>query len=127
MKKYWIVSIVIVMTIVPNLLSAQEKEIPFFDKKGNVRIQTTEMDALADTIAVVNHRADDVVWSRRVYRIIDMRDKQNYQLYFPVVANEQNRSLFRVILDAALNDSLRAYDKVPREIGPLYKNVINKD
>jgi gliding motility associated protien GldN len=127
MKKYWIVSFLIFQSVSFNILQAQLTPVPFFEKNGTEAIQTTAMNALADTIAVVNHRADDVVWSRKVYRIIDMRDKQNYQLYFPVVANEQYRSLFRLILDAALNDSLRAYDKVPREIGPLYKNIIEKD
>jgi gliding motility associated protien GldN len=121
MKKYWIVSIVIVMTIVPNLLSAQEKEIPFFDKKGNVRIQTTEMDALADTIAVVNHRADDIVWSKIVYRIIDMRDKQNYQLYFPMRPNDQYKSLFRLMLDAICK-GVPVYKRNPREIVPSFND-----
>jgi gliding motility associated protien GldN len=127
MKKYWIVSFLLFQSVLFNVLQAQLTPVPFFNRNGTEAIQTTAMNALADTIAVVNHRADDIVWSRKVYRIIDMRDKQNYQLYFPVVANEQYRSLFRLILDAALNDSLRAYDKVPREIGPLYKNVIEKD
>ncbi|MDD4993449.1 MAG: gliding motility protein GldN [Paludibacter sp.] len=127
MKKYWIVSFLIFQSVSFNILQAQLTPVPFFNKNGTEAIQTTAMNALADTIAVVNHRADDIVWSRKVYRIIDMRDKQNYQLYFPVVANEQSRSLFRLILDAALNDSLRAYDKVPREISPLYNNVIERD
>src|ERR1035437_9299125 len=123
MKKYWIVSIVIVMTIVPNLLSAQEKEIPFFDKKGNVRIQTTEMNALADTIAVVNHRADDIVWSRIVYRVIDMREKQNYQLYFPLRSNDEYKSLFKLMLDAICN-GVNVYSKDARDLRPSFNNVL---
>jgi len=126
MKKYWIVSIVIFQSFFLNILEAQINQMPFFEKNGNIALQTTAMNALADTIAVVNHRWDDVVWSRVVYRIIDMRDKQNYQLYFPVVPNEQYQSLFRLILNAAINDTLRAYDKVPRRIEPIMR-PIDKD
>ena len=97
MKKYWIVALITALSLGSSLLKAQEKSLPFFDKKGAVRIQTTELDGLADTIAVINHRADDIVWSRVVYRIIDMRDKQNYQLYFPVRPNDEYHSLFRIM------------------------------
>ena len=127
MKKYWIVSLVITISFFYNYVEAQETQMPFFEKNGTVAIQTTELNSLADTISVINHRADDIVWSRIVYRIIDMRDKQNYQLYFPVIPNEQYKSLFRVMLDATIKDSLKAYDKIERDIQPLYKRVLSKD
>jgi gliding motility associated protien GldN len=123
MKKYLIVSLVIILTIVPSLIKAQINQVPFFDSKGNVRIQTTEMDALADTIAKVYHRADDIVWSRVVYRVIDMREKQNYQLYFPMRASEEYRSLFRVMLDAICN-GIPVYKKNPREIKPAFSDSV---
>jgi len=106
MKKYWIITCVIFIFISSHSVSAQSKLNSFFEKNGTVSLQTTALDSLADTLAVVNHRTDDVVWSRIVYRIIDMRDKQNYQLYFPMVPNDEYRSLFRVILDADVNGSL---------------------
>jgi gliding motility associated protien GldN len=127
MKKTWIVTIVIFASVLVNSVSGQSKLNPFFEKNGTVSLQTAELDSLADTIAIVNHRTDDVVWSRIVYRIIDMRDKQNYQLYFPVVPNEQNKSLFRLIVDAVVNDTLKAYGKVEREMEPLYKTILPKD
>ena len=126
MKKYLIVSLVITISFFSNYVGAQETQLPFFNKDGTVAIQTTAMNAMADTIAVVNHRYDDIVFSRMVYRIIDMRDKQNYQLYFPVLPNEEYRSLFRVIMDAAIKDSLKAYEKVERDIKPNTK-VLSKD
>ena len=127
MKKYLIVSLVITISFFSNYVAAQQTELPFFEKNGTVALQTTSMNSMADTIAVMNHRYDDVVWSRTVYRIIDMRDKQNYQLYFPVIPNAEYRSLFRVIMDAAINDSLRAYEKVERDIQPKYDHVLSKD
>ena len=123
MKKYWIVFLVFVITLIPDLLLSQQKQMPFFDKKGNIRIQTTEMNALADTIAVVNHRADDVVWSRIVYKIIDMREKQNYQLYFPMRANDEYKSLFRLMLDAICK-GVSVYRRNPRDIVPSFSDSV---
>lgn len=123
MKKYWIVSLTISLFFISNLVTAQLNQVPFFDSKGAVRIQTTEMDELADTIAVVNHRADDVVWSHIVYRIIDMRDKQNYQLYFPVRANDEYQSLFHLMLNAVCN-GVNFYKKDPRELKPSFNETL---
>lgn len=123
MKKYLIVSLIISLFFVSNLVTAQVNQVPFFDSKGAVRIQTAEMDALADTIAVVNHRADDIVWSRIVYRVIDMREKQNYQLYFPLRSNDEYKSLFKLMLDAICN-GVNVYSKDARDLRPSFNNVL---
>ena len=122
MKKYSILLVIISLFVISNKLCAQ-KPLQFFDEIGTVKLQTAEMDALADTIAVVNHRWDDIVWSRVVYRVIDMREKQNFQLYFPTRPNEQYRSLFRVMLDAVAN-GINVYKRDPRDIKPSWKDVL---
>jgi len=89
--------------------SAQHQINSFFDSKGAVRLETQELDRAADTLVSVFHRADDVVWSRVVYRMIDMRYKQNYQLYFPTNPEDpQYKSLFQVMLEA-MTDTLHTY------------------
>jgi gliding motility associated protien GldN len=108
--------------VVSNKTNAQ-KTLQFFDEIGVEKLQTAEMDAMADTIAVVNHRWDDIAWSRTVYRVIDMRDKQNFQLYFPTRPNDQYRSLFRVMLDAVAN-GINVYKRDPRDIKPSWKDVL---
>jgi len=123
MKKYLIVSLIISLFFVSNLVTAQVNQVPFFDSKGAVRIQTAEMNALSDTIAIVNHRADDIVWSRIVYRVIDMREKQNYQLYFPLRANDDYKSLFKLMLDAVCA-GVNVYRKDPRDLRPSFKNAL---
>jgi gliding motility associated protien GldN len=123
MKKYWIISLVLFISIIPGVLTAQVKQMPFFDSKGVIRIQTNELDALADTIAVVNHRADDIVWSRVVYRVLDLREKQNYQLYFPTRPNDEYRSLFRLMLEAVANGA-PVYRRNPREIKPSFTDSV---
>lgn len=128
MKKLNLIYVFVSFTI--SIISAQTKEevLPFFDKTGRVAIQTTEMKSLADTIAVVNHRRDDIVWSRIVYRILDMREKQNSQVYFPITPTEKYKSLFRVMLEATVNDTLKPYEKKEFDIQPAWdKEPICKD
>ncbi len=92
-------------------VSAQHKINSFFEKNGTVRLETQELVDSSDSLASIFHRADDVVWSRVVYRIIDMRYKQNYQLYFPTNADDpQYRNMLKVICDAII-EGLPVYAK----------------
>jgi len=113
-------------------MNAQHQINSFFDPKGAVRLETQELDSASGALASVFHRADDVVWSRVVYRIIDMRYKQNYQLYFPTNSDDpQYRSLFKVMLDAIV-DGMEVYEKAgdgvdikPHfEFGPMPKTQV---
>jgi len=100
---------------------AQHQVISFFDEMGSARIQTEEFSKAHDTIVMVDHRIDDVIWARYVYRIIDMRYKQNYQLYFPTKSDDSDyRNLFKVITDAVV-DGLPIYEKNNETIKPDFK------
>ena len=100
---------------------AQHKVISFFDEVGSARIQTEEYSEAHDTIVMVEHRWDDVIWSRYVYRIIDMRYKQNYQLYFPTKSDDIDyRNLFKVITDAVV-DGMPIYERNAETIKPDFK------
>ena len=56
-------------------------------------------------------READVFWSKRVWRIIDMREKVNHPLYYPVEEINDRKNLFDVIRQALLVDgSITAYD-----------------
>jgi gliding motility associated protien GldN len=109
------------------VLNTKEKPLPFFTENGNIAIHTEQMDALADTIAVINHREDDIVWSRIVYRVVDMREKQNNQLYYPVVPNNKYKSLFRLMLESHALEGVQAYNKKDGDIQPDYNSKFNKD
>lgn len=126
MKKYSIVLFILsfFLSASPIVLS-QETAQPFFNAKGGMAMQTTQMDALADTIAVINHRADDIAWWRIIYKVIDLRDKQNYQLYYPLRPNEQYKSLFRLVLDA-IADGLPVYRRNAREVRPTFNEKIDE-
>lgn len=117
--------IVIIFALVGlNTIHAQYQVNSFFDDMGIVRLETQELSEAADTLVSVFHRADDVVWSRVVYRIVDMRFKQNFQLYNPVSSEDpQFKSLFLVMLNA-IKDGMDVYEK-SSDIGDIkpYFNI----
>ncbi len=123
MKKYSLIFAALVVSLFLGTLKGQDTNSSFFDEIGNIRLQTHELDALADTIAIVNHRAEDIVWSRIVYRVIDMRDKQNYQLYFPTRPTDEHKSLFRLMLDAVV-EGVNVYKRNPRDIKPQFNEIL---
>jgi len=102
---------------------AQHKVVSFFDELGTARIRTEELSPAHDSIVLVDHRIDDIIWSRYIYRIIDMRYKQNYQLYFPTKSDDPDyRNLFKVIVDAVV-DGLEIYPRGQETIKPDFKTV----
>ncbi len=125
MKK---ISVLVILLSAMLTINAQHPINPYFDNRGAVMFETAELNDAADTLMSVFHRRDDIVYSRIVYRIIDMRYKQNYQLYFPVRYDDpEYRSLFKVIVDAMV-DGLPVYRKAMDKIKPTFtdQNIIPK-
>ena len=60
------VTLVVLLAVLT--VSAQQLPRSFFDAKGNLRLETQELEDNADTLVSIFHRADDIVWSRVVYR-----------------------------------------------------------
>jgi len=59
-------------------------------------------------------RQSDLMWSKRMWRVIDLREKMNHPLYFPVQPANGLKSLSQVVIDAVKNgytyaDGLTAY------------------
>ncbi|MCB0794678.1 MAG: gliding motility protein GldN [Flavobacteriales bacterium] len=62
-------------------------------------------------VPYVHIREADVMWGRRVWRLIDLREKMNHPLYYPVTPTTDRQSLFDVIKQGLITDgSLTAYD-----------------
>ena len=113
----------IIACFVLGITTAQAQHIPtqFLDEYGSARITTEEFSSAHDTVVMINHRIDDVIWARYVYRIIDMRFKQNFQLYFPVLSDDPDyRNLFKVITDAVI-DGMPIFEKRAGTIKPDFK------
>ena len=103
MKKVGILIMLLVGVASANAQLLPQEVLNFFDTNGTIRLETQELNASADTLVTVFHRKDDIVWARLTYRIIDLRYKQNFQLYFPEKHDDPKyKSLFRIILQAVV-------------------------
>ena len=124
MKKFLVINLLMVSLILS--VSAQHSVNAFFDSSvhGQPRIETQELKD--DKIVTTFHRSDDVVWSRIVYRIIDVRYKQNNALHYPINPKSQDKALFRVMLEAVA-DTLPVYRTIDENnIVPDFRNGLYK-
>ncbi|MFC2087420.1 gliding motility protein GldN [Bacteroidota bacterium] len=54
-------------------------------------------------------READMMWSRRVWRIVDLRHKMNHPMFYPTTPIGDRMSLFDLILWGVKNEGLQAY------------------
>lgn len=55
-------------------------------------------------------READAIWSKKIWRIIDLREKMNQPLYFPTKEIDGRYSLVNLLLEGIKNGKLTAYD-----------------
>lgn len=60
-------------------------------------------------------READVMWHRRIWRVIDLREKINHPLYFPITPIQDRKSLFDVLKEGVLEGTITAYSDADDE------------
>jgi len=60
-------------------------------------------------------READILWSKRVWRIIDLREKMNLPLYYPITTKDDRYSLISLLLQGIQYEGLPAYSTADDE------------
>lgn len=60
-------------------------------------------------------RKADIMWSKRIWREIDFRQKMNQEFYYPIVPHQNWKSFITIILDALKQGKITAYDISPTD------------
>lgn len=61
-------------------------------------------------VKYVHERETDIMWSKRVWRTLDLREKFNHPLYFPESPINDRKSLFDIIKMGLLDGEIHAFD-----------------
>ncbi|GHT32931.1 gliding motility protein GldO [Bacteroidia bacterium] len=91
---------------------AQQDTNSFFDENGTIasNLPTSGPKEDLKPIEFLNPRADDIWWSQVVYRMIDLREKINFPLYFPEEAADGRQSLFTLLFNLLREGKINGYE-----------------
>jgi gliding motility associated protien GldN len=93
--------LVIAFTAVPELINAQNKILDGVYIKENTPTRRV--------IPYTQIREADAMWMKRVWRILNMKEKMNHPLYYPVTEIDNRKSLFDVIRFGIEEGTITAY------------------
>lgn len=120
----------ILFVAVLSLLAINIKAQPGVFQPGDYRdgIYDKENSVNRRFIPYTHLREADVTWEKRVWRKLDMREKQNQQLYFPIEPVASRVSLIQVILKSVLSGQVIAFKDdeflVPYEMSDIRSQLV---
>jgi gliding motility associated protien GldN len=83
------------------------------DTKGGVYKKTNAMNKKFAPYTPLAER--DVMWSKRIWRTVDLKEKMNHPFYFPTESHGSMNSLFTVIRNNIKASELTVYDAIDDE------------
>jgi gliding motility associated protien GldN len=91
-------------------------------------ICATDLLSQNKPVAFEHVREADIMWSKKLYRIIDMREKSNLPFFFPLEKTNDHCSLFDALLNGVLTGKLVSYanENIDWSLNPLNrKNLLS--
>lgn len=69
-------------------------------------------------------READAVWSKKIYRLIDLREKINQPLYYPIKEmNDGRKSFINILLDEIKSGRLTAFEPMEGKVNTTYSDI----
>jgi len=78
---------------------------------------------LREPVPYAAMREADIMWQRRIWRVIDLREKMNQYLYYPFEITNGRRSLFSIIQSGLRAGQLQAYDPASDDFSVRMQNA----
>jgi gliding motility associated protien GldN len=107
MKRFSHILIIVLVTLIVNSITAQQSIFQPGDYKDGVYDKENSVNRRF--IPYTHLREGDVTWEKRIWRTIDIREKVNQPLYFPIEANVSRISIMQLISKYILSGQIIAF------------------